>query len=412
MSVEVNPGYKLAEVGVIPEDWVCTKLSRYVTFKTGPFGSTLHKSDYVDGGVPVINPMQIISGKLEPTKNMTISEDAARRLSDFRLCAGNVVIGRRGEMGRCAFVNKEQVGWLCGTGSMIIRPSSMIDGRFLQRMLSSSKVITAIANASVGSTMINLNQGTLGNLSLAIPPTKAEQQSIAEALSDADALIESLEQLITKKSQIKQGAMQKLLNPKDGWEKVKLGSLGVFLKGSGVKRDESLSGNIPCIRYGEIYTKHKDYIKAFDSWISSEVAATATRIKCGDILFAGSGETKEEIGKCVAFVDDIDAYAGGDIVILRPNNANSLFLGCYLNTESVNRQKASKGQGDAVVHIGSNALADIDLIIPPVEEQAVVASVLFDMDAEIGALEAKLEKIRQLKQGMMYNLLTGKIRMV
>ena len=109
---------------------------------------------------------------------------------------------------------------------------------------------------------------------------------------------------------------------------------------------------------------------------------------------------------------NIEAYAGGDIVIFRPNNANSLFLGCYLNTESVNRQKASRGQGDAVVHIGSNALADIDLIIPPVEEQAVIAAVLFDMDAEIDVLETKLAKVQKIKVCMMYNLLTGKIRLV
>jgi type I restriction enzyme S subunit len=89
-----------------------------------------------------------------------------------------------------------------------------------------------------------------------------------------------------------------------------------------------------------------------------------------------------------------------------------MFLGYYLNSEPVNRQKSSKGQGDAVVHITANALADIDLMMPTIEEQATIASVLSDMDAEIDALELKLEKARQLKQGMMHNLLTGKIRLV
>ena len=107
---------------------------------------------------------------------------------------------------------------------------------------------------------------------IALPPTKAEQEAIAEALSDADALIESLEQLIAKKRQIKQGAMQELLRPKEGWVSKKLGELGTFLKGSGVRREDAISGDIPCVRYGEIYTRHNDFIKNFDSWISPEVA--------------------------------------------------------------------------------------------------------------------------------------------
>jgi type I restriction enzyme, S subunit len=118
------------------------------------------------------------------------------------------------------------------------------------------------------------------------------------------------------------------------------------LKGSGVRKDECQSGDIPCVRYGEIYTTHNDYIKSFNSWISPGVACRARRLQTGDVLFAGSGETKEEIGKCVAFVDDLEAYAGGDIVILRPASAHPLFLGYYLNTPTINRQKASRGQGN------------------------------------------------------------------
>ena len=187
---------------------------------------------------------------------------------------------------------------------------------------------------------------------------------------------------------------------------------GRILKGSGIRKDESQSGDIPCVRYGEIYTKHSDYIKDFHSWISPKVAATARRLKTGDVLFAGSGETKEEIGKCVAFVDELEAYAGGDIVILRPENTNAMFLGYYLNTVPVNRQKASRGQGDAVVHIGSGALAEIDLMLPPVEEQTAIATILSDMDAEIAELETRLAKARQIKQGMMQELLTGRIRLI
>ena len=267
--------------------------------------------------------------------------------------------------------------------------------------------------------MINLNQGTLRNLLVPLPPTKAEQEAIAEALSDADALIESLERFLVKKRQLKQGAMQELLTGKmrlpgftGEWEVKRLGGLGVFIKGKGVTREQSISGSLPCVRYGEIYTQHDDYIKMFLSWISRDVAATATLLKQGDILFAGSGETKNEIGKCVAFVDDVEAYAGGDIVILRSENADPLFLGYYLNTAPINRQKASRGQGDAVVHISAAALADIQGAFPPLVEQTAIAAILSDMDTEIAALEDKLVKARNLKQGMMQALLTGRIRLV
>ena len=396
MNTEVKPGYKLTEVGVIPEDWAVTKLSRYVTFKTGPFGSTLHKSDYVDGGVPVINPMQIISGKLEPTLNMTISEDAARRLSDFRLCAGNVVIGRRGEMGRCAFVNKEQVGWLCGTGSMIIRPSSMIDGRFLQRMLSSSKVITAIANASVGSTMINLNQGTLGNLSLAIPPTKAEQEAIAEALSDADALIESLEQLITKKRQIKQGAMQELLTSKKRlpgfsgeWEAKRLGDVVKITKGQLITEINAVSGDVPVIAGG----KKPAYFHNKPNRTGKTVTVSASGASAGYVAIFDQP----------IFASDCSTISEGD-------NYSIEFIYSQLQLKQEIIFEAQTG--GAQPHIHADDLMPIEIGVPSLAEQKAIANILFDMDVEIGALEAKLEKARQLKQGMMHNLLTGKIRLV
>jgi type I restriction enzyme S subunit len=166
------------------------------------------------------------------------------------------------------------------------------------------------------------------------------------------------------------------------------------------------------VRYGEIYTHHHEHIRAFYSWISHDVAATATPIAKGDVLFAGSGETKAEIGKCVAVVNPVEAFAGGDIVIFRSPNNDPRFLGYALNTPEVNRQKASRGQGDAVVHISSSSLAAITLPMPERAEQTAIATTLSDIDAEISALQARLAKARQLKQGMAQALLTGRIRLV
>jgi len=250
-------------------------------------------------------------------------------------------------------------------------------------------------------------------------PTVSEQEAIAGVLGDADALIESLEQLVAKKRQIKHGAMQELLTGQKRlagftgkWEAKRLGEVGTFLKGSGVTKLRAMSGELRCIRYGELYTRHNDYIKEFFSFISLVVALTATPLKRGDILFAGSGETKEEIGKCAALIHEVEAYAGGDIVILRTEGADPLFLGYYLNTPTIARQKASRGQGDAVVHIGSSALAAVQTKLPKPDEQSAIASILSDMDADIAGLEAKLAKARLVKAGMMQELLTGKTRLV
>jgi type I restriction enzyme S subunit len=295
--------------------------------------------------------------------------------------------------------------------------SSRINGRFFFLYFSNffySRIMQMTAKSSVDS----VRREMIARMLIPVP-SLAEQQAIATALSDADAYIDSLEQLITKKRQIKQGVMQELLTGQrrlpgfEGeWKRMALQDLGVFIKGKGVSKAEAQSGTIPCVRYGEIYTRHYDVIRQFYSRISTDVAASATRLRRGDVMFAGSGETKEEIGKCVAFNQEFEAYAGGDIVILRQTSCDEVFLGYYLNTPAIVQQKASKGQGDAVVHISASALASIEILLPERAEQTAIATVLSDMDAELSLIDKKLLKARHLKQAMMQQLLTGKIRLV
>jgi len=198
------------------------------------------------------------------------------------------------------------------------------------------------------------------------------------------------------------------LIPED-WEVKELGEIGKFSKGSGIRKDEALSGEIPCVRYGEIYTKHNDYIKQFYSFISKEVSNSAKCLKIGDILFAGSGETKEDIGKSIAFMNDFEAYAGGDIVILSGSNADSLYLGYLLNAPFIQKQKASRGQGDAVVHISTTQLSTVKIPLPPTKaEQTAIATALSDTDTLISSLEKLIAKKRMIKQGAMQQLLQPK----
>jgi type I restriction enzyme S subunit len=287
-----------------------------------------------------------------------------------------------------------------------------LDGYYFYLYFSNNfynRIMQMTAKSSVDSVRMEM----IADMKIPLPPTKAEQTAIATALSDADALIQSLEKLIAKNRNIKQGAMQELLKPKEGWVVKTLGEIGTFKKGKGIKKESVISDGFPCVRYGEIYTHHHEYIKQFNSFISSETAKESQLMYRGDLLFAGSGETKKEIGKCVAFLHDKEAYAGGDVIVLSPNGYDSLFLGFLLNHESVAKQRAQRAQGDAVVHIYPTNLSEIIISLPPTKnEQGHIATILFDMDAEISVLETKLAKYRQIKQGMMQNLLTGRIRLV
>lgn len=197
------------------------------------------------------------------------------------------------------------------------------------------------------------------------------------------------------------------------WEVKALGEVGVFSKGLGVSRSESNSGALPCVRYGEIYTDYNDYIKEFRSFISEKVAAGAKLMSPGDILFAGSGETKEEIGKTVAFLGGVDrAYCGGDILILSPSRGyDSKFLGYVCNSQPIVAQKASRGQGDAVVHIRSGSLAEVVIPVPPRPEQEKIAEALSDVDGLLAAMTKLIKKKHAIKQGAMQQLLTGKKRL-
>ena len=235
-----------------------------------------------------------------------------------------------------------------------------------------------------------------------------------------DALLSSLDALIAKKRDMKKAAMQELLTGKTRlpgfsgeWVEKYLDDLGGFIKGKGVSRAEANSGTIPCIRYGEIYTQHNDIVRKFYSFISRDVALEAVRLKAGDVLFTCSGETKEEIGKSVAITTTSEAYAGGDIIILRGASADAAFLGYRLNARDIVLQKSSAGQGDAVVHISASALGNICVSLPEdIREQQAIADILSDMDAELEALEARYAKVKDMKTGMMQELLTGKTRLV
>ena len=198
----------------------------------------------------------------------------------------------------------------------------------------------------------------------------------------------------------------------NSWKSVTLSQIGTFQKGSGISRAESNSGMLPAVRYGELYTVHNNYVRTYTSHISREVANKALRVHYGDVLFACSGETKEDIAKCAAIIDNSEVYAGGDIIVLSPTTeVDPIFLGFILNTPNVIQQRAQKAQGDAIVHISADSIKSIEITVPEYAEQVKIAEALSDIDTLIVNLEKLIAKKKAIKQGAMQELLTGKRRL-
>jgi type I restriction enzyme, S subunit len=167
--------------------WPTAKLGEVADVRTGPFGSLLHQHDYVAGGVPLINPMHIVDGRIVTDDRHAIAPEKARELANYRMAEGDVVLGRRGEMGRCAVVQAADHGSLCGTGSLIIRPGPLLSSEYLRLLLSSQDMVRTMERASLGTTMPNLNQTIVADLPVRLPPLD-DQRRIAAILDHADAL--------------------------------------------------------------------------------------------------------------------------------------------------------------------------------------------------------------------------------
>ena len=230
--------------------------------------------------------------------------------------------------------------------------------------------------------------------------------------SGPKALDARLPFIATTRSPIRQNVgFSRSPNRQGVWRELRLGDIGTFSKGKGIRRDQLLDEGLPCVLYGELYTRYDDYTSRFISKIPAEVATTARAVKTGDVLFTSSGETAEDIGRCTAYVGKQTAYAGGDILILTPRGHNSVFLGCLLNSAEVARQKARSGQGATVVHTNARSLAQVVIRIPLLAEQCAIAEVISDVDCLLRSLDALISKKRATQTALAQQLLTGQVRL-
>lgn len=405
----IPQGYKATALGIIPQEWEVKKLGEVGKLLSG---LTYTPSNIQSDGILVLRSSNIQNGVLAFDDNVyvNVSSYTPVKAGDILICVRN---GSQNLIGKTALITQEAEGCAFGAFMAVFRSSI---SKYVFYLLG-TELYRKYIYRNLGATINSINGSDLKKFRFPFPPL-AEQRKIAEVLGVWDEAIEKQARLIEKLALRKRGLMQRLLSAKlrlpgfsEPWKKVKLGEIGKFDKGYGVPKESIRNTGNKAITYGEIYTKHDFVIKKFTSYIDDETAVVSKKITQGAILFTGSGETLEDIGKCVAFIDNDIAYAGGDIIIFNPSiEINSLVLSYCLNSAPVNAQKATYGQGHSVVHIYQKDLAKLQVTIPSFPEQNAIAEVLTAADREIELAKEKLDRLRRQKRGLMQQLLTGKKR--
>jgi len=394
--MELKAGYKQTEIGLIPSDWEVKTLSAAVEFLDGqrrPIKSNERKSgDYPYYGASGI--IDYVNDYIFDDELILLGEDGENILSRNLPLAFKV----NGKI----WVNNH---------AHVLKPKVEFDIIFLTAFLESLDY--SLLNS--GTAQPKLNKHSCLNIKIVFP-TKTEQTLIATALSDADALISSLEKLIAKKRNIKQGAMQKLLEPKEGWEVKKLGSIGKPFGGlSGKSKLDFAAGKFPYIPFMNIISNPIIDTAYFD-YVNIGESESQNKALKGDLFFNGSSETPEEVGMCSVLLEDIpnlylNSFCFG-FRLNRDSKENGLYLSYYFRSSEGRKLFYSMAQGATRYNLSKSNFNKMEVSLPKPEEQIEIAKILTDMNNEITALETKLEKYKKVKLGMMQNLLTGKIRLV
>ncbi len=422
--MQVKRGYKPTEVGVIPEDWDVVHLGDIGKFKNG-----INKGSEAFGhGSPFVNLMDVFGvSKIASTEALGLVETNEVEQKSYNLKKGDVVFIRSSVkpsgVGLTATVENDLPKTVYSGFLIRFRDGDALDIHFKRHCFYEEGFRKRVISASSVSANTNINQDNLKQLLLPFPPTKAEQKAIAEALSDADALIESLEQLIAKKRQIKQGVMQELLTGKtrlhgfnEEWREKTLGDLGTTYGGlSGKTKADFGVGSARYITFMNVMTN-----VVIDRGGYARVTVSPTekqnRARKGDLFFNGSSEVPEEVGMCAVLLEDVEhVYLNSFCFGFRLRDraeADGTFLAYHIRSTLGRELMQSLAQGSTRYNLSKSALLTAPLRLPKADEQRAIAKILRDIDAGILALEVKLRKAQQVKQGMMQELLTGRIRLV
>jgi len=248
-----------------------------------------------------------------------------------------------------------------------------------------------------------------------IPKLKnTEQIKIAKVLSTWDTAIERAGQLLNTKTRRFSWLIKTLTIPSSnarGWKEIELGEVGDISKGKGITKEDLMETGTPCIRYADLYTQYDFVIREIKAFVSQRAASLSCPLQKGDILFAGSGETAEDIGKCAVYLGNYPhAVVGGDTLILRSSGVDPNYLTYALNSPAANKQKSILGHGFSVVHLYGKDLKSVRLWLPPDDQQKQIAKTLNAAKREIDLLKQLSVEYSKQKRGLMQRLLTGKVR--
>ncbi len=414
--MELKPGYKQTEVGVIPEEWGVKPFQSLANIERGKFTARPRNDPkYYGGEIPFIQTGDVRnSGGWINRYSQTLNREGLKvsklfpRGTLFFTIAANI-----GDVGFAGFDTA------CPDSLVAITSVNRIDKRWLAHELGRRKA--SFENLASHNAQLNINLEKLRPYLLPVPPL-AEQEAIAEALSDADALIESLEQLLAKKRQLKQGAMQELLTGKKRlpgfsgeWEMKRLGNTAILKARIGwqglTTAEYRDSGNYYLVTGTEFKDGYIDWNNCHYVDESRYKQDKYIQLKEHDVLVTKDGT----IGK-ITFVANLPkpATLNSGVFVIRPveDAFHPEFFYYLLCSNAFTEFLIQLSAGSTINHLYQKDFVGFVYETPAtIDEQTAIAAILSDMDAEIAALEAKLTKARQLKQGMMQELLTGRIRL-
>lgn len=412
----IPTGYKPSPLGNIPKEWEVKRLGECTNLLTNGFVgvATPHYTEDSDG-ITYIQGYNVAEGGFNLRGIKKVTKEFHKKNSKSSLLEGDLLTIQTGDIGLTTIVPKDLEGSNCHA-LIISRFNNSIIPRFMLYYYNSSIGRERFRKIETGTTMKHINTGDLINFLVPVPSIE-EQKAIVDLLKLWDTAIAKQTALIENLSLRKRGLMQQLLTGKKRleefcgeWKEVRLGEIGVFFKGGGVPKDKITNSGNKCLTYGDLYTKYDFVISDVKSYIDDHTANESVKIRYGDICFAGSGETKEDIGKCAAFIDNKYGYAGGDIIVFRANDCNPITLSYILNSSDVIRQKSNMGQGHSVVHIYPYQLEKLLIKLPSRAEQDAIATILMESDKEIEIQKQKLAAMQAQKKGLMQVLLSGKRR--
>ncbi|WP_419941323.1 hypothetical protein [Candidatus Palauibacter sp.] len=325
---------------------------------------------------------------------------------------------------------------LCGGDVILLRPTIPVSARFLGYATNAPYVVHQKSRLGRGMTVMHIYGKQLKNVAMLLPPV-LEQRSIADFLdvetTTIDALVIQQERLLDllheKRTALISHVVTKGLDPdipkKDSgvdwlgripahWEVQRLGAIGRIRKCSGGTKAHEVAEGIPCVRYGDLYTYHGFSITETRSSVSPEHSGSYSRIRYGDLLFAASGETIEEIGKSSVNLLGGEALCGGDVILLRPTiPVSARFLGYATNAPYVVHQKSGLGRGMTVMHIYGKQLRDAALLLPPVTEQRALANFIELETSKIDCLTEEIRggigRLKEYRTALISAAVTGKI---